>query len=80
MPTVGLVRPDIGKLEVGTSFVLVERGVSCGSWLLFFSVPSLSTESYNHLSAVGELSGHRMLPRALLLVSQDVGQTAFVTT
>jgi hypothetical protein len=31
IPTVGLVRPDIGKLEVETSFVLIERGVSCGS-------------------------------------------------
>jgi hypothetical protein len=31
IPTVGLARPAMGKLEVGTSFVLVERGVSCGS-------------------------------------------------
>jgi hypothetical protein len=30
-PMVGFGRPAIGKLEVGTSFVLVERGVSCGS-------------------------------------------------
>ena len=44
--TVGFARPNIGKLEVETSFVLVERGVSCGSWLLFFTVVSLSTESY----------------------------------
>lgn len=31
IPMVGFARPDIGKLEVGTSFVLSERGVSCGS-------------------------------------------------
>ena len=43
---VGFVRLDMGKLEVEISFVLSERGVSCGSWLLFFTVPSLSTESY----------------------------------
>jgi hypothetical protein len=30
-PILGLGRSAIGKLEVGTSFVLVERGVSCGS-------------------------------------------------
>lgn len=43
---VGLVRPDIGKLELETCFVLSERGVSCGSWLLLFPVATLSTESY----------------------------------
>lgn len=46
MPMVGRVGLDIGRLEAETSFVLSERGVSCGSWLLFFTVPSLSTESY----------------------------------
>lgn len=45
-PMAGFVRPDSGRLEVETSFVLSERGVICGSWLLFFTVPSLSTESY----------------------------------
>jgi len=46
IPTVGFARLDIGKLDVETSFVLTERGVNCGSWLLFFTVVSLSTESY----------------------------------
>lgn len=46
IPTFDFARLDIGKLEVETSFVLTERGVSCGSWLLFFTVGSLSTESY----------------------------------
>jgi hypothetical protein len=42
----GFVRPDSGRLEVETSFVLSERGVSCGSWLLFVTVPSLFAGSY----------------------------------
>lgn len=46
-PMVGFARPDIGKLEVETCFVMSERGVSCGSWLFFFTVVSLSTESYS---------------------------------
>lgn len=46
MPIVDLVGLDMGILEAATSLdVLMERGVSCGSWLLFFAMPSPSTES-----------------------------------
>lgn len=47
IPAAGLIGLDKGKLEDETSLVvLTERGVSCGSWLLSFRAPSLSTESY----------------------------------